>query len=164
MHDVWKFFCHDVNHYIWSTSTFIRFHDSECLTCVNFSLVLLWSIRLHVPVSVTECTIDYSIEMACICICALLCFYHVRFYVLIIMSVIKWHRMWSTLRDMCLEKCFIISIIIVIQNFFILRCLSCCYLALTDKEMFLIFLPSIHGTFTKCTWISICHRIRVHTI
>ena len=39
------------------------------------------SIRLHVPVSVRVCTIDYLNELTCIYICALLCFSHVKFYV-----------------------------------------------------------------------------------
>ena len=33
--------------------------------------------------SVRECMIDYMIEMTCIYVCALLCFYHVEIYVLI---------------------------------------------------------------------------------
>ena len=61
--------------------------DCESLTCENhyfistFLLLLLRSIRLHVPVSGRECTIDYLIETACIYIYAILCFYHVKFYV-----------------------------------------------------------------------------------
>ena len=55
---------------------------TENLTCMNyfisftysFLLLLLLSIRLHVPVSVRECTIDYLVETACIYICAMLCF------------------------------------------------------------------------------------------
>ena len=31
--------------------------------------------------SVRECPIDYLIETTCIYICAILCFYHVKFYV-----------------------------------------------------------------------------------
>ena len=37
--------------------------------------------------SVRECMIDYLTETTCICICALLCFYHVKFYAFIIMSI-----------------------------------------------------------------------------
>ena len=78
-----KIFYPDFNHYIWSTSTCVRLRDCESLTCDNyyflsfiytFLLLLLWSIRLHVPVSVRDCTIDYLIETICIYICAILCF------------------------------------------------------------------------------------------
>ena len=61
--------------------------------------------------SVRECAIDYLIETTCICICALLCFYHVEFYVLIILISVKRHKLWCTVRDMRLSKCSIIIII-----------------------------------------------------
>ena len=73
----------DLSHYTWSTSTCVRMCDCESLTCENyyfisfiytFFLPLLCSIRLHVAVSVRECTIDYLMEMTCIYICAILCF------------------------------------------------------------------------------------------
>ena len=68
----------------------MRLHDCESFTCENYYLisfiylfffVLLPSIRLPVPVSVKECMIDYLMETACIYICALLCLWHVKFYV-----------------------------------------------------------------------------------
>ena len=48
---------------------------------INSSSNLLRSIRLHATVSVIRCMIDYMIEMTCIYVCALSCFYHVKFYV-----------------------------------------------------------------------------------
>ena len=68
----------DLNNYISSTSTCVRMRDCECLICENYYfiytilLLLLWSIRLHVPVSVRECTIDYLIETTYIYICAVM--------------------------------------------------------------------------------------------
>ena len=45
-------------------------------------------------------------------ICALLWFYHVKFYVLIIMSIsVKRHELWCTVRNIPLGKCSIIIII-----------------------------------------------------
>ena len=80
---------------------------------VEHFLVLLLSIRIHVLVSVRECMIDYFIETACIYICALLCSYHVKCYVLIIMSICaKRQELWRTVRDMRLGKCSIIIIIL----------------------------------------------------
>ena len=38
-----------------------------------FLLLLVWSIRLHVPVYVRECTINYLIETTCIYVCAFIC-------------------------------------------------------------------------------------------
>ena len=98
----------NVNHYVWSTSTCVSLHDWENLACDNFYLyiVLLWSIRLHVPVSVRECMIDYLIETTCIYICALLCFMMFSVMCLfIIMSIsVERHKLWCTVRDMCLTK------------------------------------------------------------
>ena len=63
--------------------------------------------------SVRECTIDYLIETTCIYICALICLYHVKFYVFIIMSIsVKRHDLWCTVRHMRLGKCSIIIIVI----------------------------------------------------
>ena len=64
--------------------------DCESLTCENyyfisfiytFVLLFLWYIRLHEPVSVRECTIDYLIETTCIYISAMLCFLNAKCYV-----------------------------------------------------------------------------------
>ena len=67
--------------------------------------------------SVRECTIDYLVEKTCIHICALLCFYHIKFYMFIIMSIsVKRHELWFTVRDVCLSKCSIIIIIIIILH------------------------------------------------
>ena len=86
---------------VWNVRIFILF----------LLLLLPWAIRLYVPVSVRDCTIDYLIETTCIYICALLCFYHVNFYVLIVMSItVKQHELWRTVRDMRLSKCSIIII------------------------------------------------------
>ena len=52
----------------------------ESLTC-EFFYCFAQSIRLRVPVSVTECMIDYLMETTYIYICALLCFYYVESYV-----------------------------------------------------------------------------------
>ena len=57
----------------------MRIRDCDSLTCENyyfisfifaFSLLLLGLDRLHVPVSVRDCAIDYLIETTCIYICA----------------------------------------------------------------------------------------------
>ena len=65
--------------------------------------------------SVRECIIDYLLEMTCVYICALLCFCHVKFYVLIIMLIsVKQHELWPTVRDMRIGKCLIIIFIICI--------------------------------------------------
>ena len=62
--------------------------------------------------SVRKCLVDYFMERTCMYICALLCFYHVKFYVLIIMSVsVRRHELWCTVRDLRLGKCSIIIII-----------------------------------------------------
>ena len=71
----------------------MRLHDRKFdLLCIF--LVLLQSIRLHVPVSASVCMIVYLIETTYIYICALLCFYYAEFYVLIIMSIsVKRHEL-----------------------------------------------------------------------
>ena len=63
-------------------------------------------IRLLAPMSERECMIDYLIEATCIYICTLLYFLHVKFYVLIIMSIsVRQHELWCSVRDMRLGKC-----------------------------------------------------------
>ena len=59
-----EIFYHDVNHYISCTSTWGWLCDSESSICevfYIFLLIVLWSIRLHVPVYVKECMTDYLI-------------------------------------------------------------------------------------------------------
>ena len=64
--------------------------------------------------SVRLSTIGYLIETTCIYICALLCLYHVKFQVLIIMPVsVKRHYLWCTARDMRFGKYSIIIIIVI---------------------------------------------------
>ena len=89
--------------------------DCESLSCEN-KKKKFYCDPLHVPVSVRECTIDYLIETTCIYICALLCFYHVIFYVLIIMLIsVKRHELSCAVRDMRTSHYSIIIIINVIR-------------------------------------------------
>ena len=61
--------------------------------------------------------VDYLMETTCIYIGALICLYHVKFYVFIIMSIsVKRHEPWLTVTDMRLSKCSIINIIIAILS------------------------------------------------
>ena len=73
-------------------------------------MLLLSSIRLHVPVSVRECMIDYLIETTCIYI--YLCFIMLHFMCLFISmsNSVRQHKLWCTVRDMHLSKCSIIII------------------------------------------------------
>ena len=61
-------------------------HDCESLTCeIYFLLLLQLSIRLHVAVSVRECTIDYLIERTCIYI-SVFCYVFMMLNVMCLLS------------------------------------------------------------------------------
>ena len=60
------------------------------------------------PVCVREFMIDYLIEITCIYVCALICFYHVKFMCLFVMSIIvKQYKLCCSVRGMHLSKCSI---------------------------------------------------------
>ena len=118
-----KNFYFDLNHNIWSTSTCVRMHDYERLTCENyyfisliytFLLLLLWSIRLHVPVSVR--VYDWLLDRNNMHIFLLYCVFNMLNFMclFIIMSIsAKRHKLWCTVGYMRLSKCSIIIIIIM---------------------------------------------------
>ena len=54
----------------------------------------------------------YLIQMTCIYVCALLCFYHFEFYELVYYNV-KRYEYWCTVRDIRLSKCSFITIILL---------------------------------------------------
>ena len=82
------------------------------LLFIPFLLLLLLSMRLHVPVSVRECTIDYLIKRHAYIFVLYQVFNMLNFMCLfIIMSIsAKRYELWSTDIYMCLSKCSIIII------------------------------------------------------